>query len=456
MRAGVARVCITPPVGTWQAGYAARNRPSEGIYGDLFARALVLDGGEGTPRAAIVSLDVLDLPHAVADAARREAEERTSIPAGNIALCASHTHSGPITWKSKGNEPYVAVLEKQIAGAVSVAARNLRPAEIRLGRGQTSFNINRRGPTPRGPGAPYPEGPVDHEVLALRVDAIPEGDDPDYIQANGSPLALLFRFTCHATSGPALPKGGYNLHGDYPGAAAGFIERAYEGETVAMFLQGCTGDVRPNLATPDNKNWRGAAYPQEVHAMGRELGAAAIAAAEASAFGKLPGSQPGEVAVAGKTILLPYTKPPSTDALRAMLQTGQWPDGRALGDSDRSWAEKVLAQMEAGTLPEGRPAEIQVFRLGAFWLATLPGEVFVEIGWAVRDAVAATAGVSPASVVVAAYSNGSVGYVPTASAIELGGYEPTSHRMGGAPGCYVPEAQEILAGTAAELARELV
>ena len=39
---------------------------------------------------------------------------------------------------------------------------------------------------------------------------------------------------------------------------------------------------------------------------------------------------------------------------------------------------------------------------------TLPGEVFVEIGWKVRDAVAAAPGVSPADVVVGAYANGGV------------------------------------------------
>ncbi|MBI3946445.1 MAG: neutral/alkaline non-lysosomal ceramidase N-terminal domain-containing protein [Armatimonadetes bacterium] len=453
MRAGVARVCITPPVGTWQGGYAGRNRPSEGVYGELFARALVLAESEGAPRAAIVSLDVVSLPHAVAEAARRQAEERTGIPAGSIALCASHTHSGPSTGDARRDEGYLRVFEKQIAGAVSVAARDLRPAEIRLGRGRAGFNVNRRLPTPRGIGGPYPEGPVDHEVRILRVDAIPEGD-PDYIQANGSPMALLFRFNCHATTGPALPKGGYNLHGDYPGAAAGFIERAYEGATVAMFLQGCSGDVRPNLITPE-KVFRGAAYPNEVHAMGRELGAAAIAAAEAAAFGQMPGSAPGNVGVAGKTILLPYDKPPSADELRQLLQGGRWPNGRALHETDRAWAEKTLAQTEAGTLPEGMPAEVQVFRLGAYWLATLPGDVFVEVGWAVRDAVAAAADVSPAHVVVASYANGSVGYVPTASAMALGGYEPTSYRLGGRPACYVPEAQEILARTAAGLAAEL-
>ncbi|MBI3948539.1 MAG: neutral/alkaline non-lysosomal ceramidase N-terminal domain-containing protein, partial [Armatimonadetes bacterium] len=368
MRAGVARVCTTPPVGTWQGGYAVRNRPSEGVYGDLFARALVVEESEGAPRAAIVSVDMVGLPHAAAAAARKQAEEMAGIPAGNIALCTSHTHFGPTTSEAHGNEHYMRVLEKQIAGAVAAAARNLRPAEIRLGRGEAGFNINRRLPTPRGIGGPYPEGPVDHEVLVLRVDAVPEGE-PDYVQANGAPLALLFRFTCHATSGPGVDGGFYNLHGDYPALAAEFVERAYEGQTVALFLQGCCGDVRPNLVRPD-KSFRGAAWPNEVHAMGREVGAATVAAAEGSAFGQMPGNQPGNVGVAGKTILLPYSKAPSAEELRRMLATGQWADGRALGERDRSWTEKILAQTEAGTLPEGRPAEIQVFRLGAFWLAT--------------------------------------------------------------------------------------
>ena len=96
MRAGAAKVCITPPVGSWQGGYGARNRPSEGVHDDLHASALVLEGDDGI-RAAIVAVDVVTLTHDVANAARRRAEEATGIPASHISLCTSRTHGGPAT-----------------------------------------------------------------------------------------------------------------------------------------------------------------------------------------------------------------------------------------------------------------------------------------------------------------------------------------------------------------------
>ena len=98
---------------------------------------------------------------------------------------------------------------------------------------------------------------------------------------------------------------------------------------------------------------------------------------------------------------------------------------------------------------------MQVFRLGHLWLVTLPGEVFLEIGWKTRDAVAQAAGVSSDRVVVAAYTNGSVGYVPTAAAMPEGGYEVTAYRHGGRPFGFAPEAEDVLAGTAASLASTL-
>jgi len=62
--AGVARVTITPPVGsTWQGGYAARERPVQGIHDELVATALVLANGPGdvAGRVALVAADILNL-----------------------------------------------------------------------------------------------------------------------------------------------------------------------------------------------------------------------------------------------------------------------------------------------------------------------------------------------------------------------------------------------------------
>lgn len=469
LRAGVAKVCITPPVGTWQGGYGARVQPSEGIHDDLYARALVLDDGAGT-RAAVVGVDVVGLPHALVDAARQRAEAAAGIPAGNVALCTSHTHGGPATrtyadFRLQPDQDYLQVLEKHLAGAVAAAARNLRPAAIRLGRGQAGFNVNRRLRTPEGTVMrPNPEGPVDRDVLVLRVDALDDvgsqfsapGPEAGATRnqelgtrnpASGAPLAVLFRYTCHAT---AMGGQNYLITADYPGAAAAFVERAYHGQTVALFLQGCAGNVRPFLSRMEG-GFRSADWA-ELARIGRELGAATIAAAEGAAA-RDGAVQP--LAVAGKTILLPFDSPPPAAELRRLLDDGQWSDGRGLTQAERSWAERTLERATAGTLPPGNQAEVQVFRLGPAWLVTLPGEVFVEIGWRVRDAVAAAAGVPPDNVIVAAYTNGSVGYVPTAAAIPEGGYEVTAYRHSGWPACYVPQAEELLAQTAAELAAAL-
>ena len=239
------------------------------------------------------------------------------------------------------------------------------------------------------------------------------------------------------------------------------MEQAFSGQTLALFLQGCTGDVRPHLTTAEG-GFRSATWP-ELAQLGRELGGAVVAGAERAAGRAGPAGGPddapapdaGPLRVAGTTTLLPYAPPPSEAELRALLDGGRWPDGQALGEGDRRWAGRALEAVQAGGLEPGVPAEVQVFRLGAVWLVILPGEVFVEIGWRVRDAVAEAAGVPAQRVVVAAYANGNVGYVPTAAAMPEGGYEVTTYRRGGLPAGYAPEAEEVLARTAADLAAGL-
>lgn len=454
MRAGVAKVCITPPVGTWQGGYGARTHPCVGVHDDLYARAIVVEGDDGA-RAAIVSVDISGVQQDVAGAAKQRAEAMTGIPASQIALCTSHTHGGPVTRGFVGRDAgpqvdreYLVILEKYLAGAVAAAARETRPVTIRMGRGQAGFNVNRRLRTAQGTVMrPNPEGVIDRESLVLRVDEVIDGT-PAGAAPNRPPLAILFRYTCHAT---AMGAQNYLITADYPGAAASFIENTYGGQTTALFLQGCAGNIRPHLVNADG-GFRSADWA-ELARLGRELGGASVAAAERAAVS--PPASHGRVGAAGTMTTLPFETPPPVDQLRALAGTGLGSGGRATTETERQWALGAIKALEEGTVGPGMPAEVQVFRLGGVWLVTLPGEVFLEIGWKTRDAVAQAAGVSPDQVVVAAYSNGSVGYVPTAAAIPEGGYEVTAYRHGGKPFGFAPETEDVLANTAASLAATL-
>src|ERR1051326_6000282 len=56
MKAGVAKVNITPPAGVQMWGYFDRLKPAEGTLDPLFARVLVLEAGDR--RLALVDLDL--------------------------------------------------------------------------------------------------------------------------------------------------------------------------------------------------------------------------------------------------------------------------------------------------------------------------------------------------------------------------------------------------------------
>src|SRR5262245_60622559 len=93
--AGVATVAVTPDGPIWMAGYAARNKPSEGTAQDLFAKALALDDGAGG-RLVVVTMDLIGIPRSVRDAVAKQAQEKYRLPPAALLLNASHTHCGPV------------------------------------------------------------------------------------------------------------------------------------------------------------------------------------------------------------------------------------------------------------------------------------------------------------------------------------------------------------------------
>src|SRR5712664_2613710 len=102
LKAGVARVDITPAGPIWMSGYAARTHPSEGVLAPLWAKALALESSPAG-RMVIVTADVVGIPRAVADQVAARVEKQYGLKRSQFLLNASHTHTGPMVWPNLSN-----------------------------------------------------------------------------------------------------------------------------------------------------------------------------------------------------------------------------------------------------------------------------------------------------------------------------------------------------------------
>jgi neutral ceramidase len=221
LRAGFARVVITPPVGTPMEGYSARQGVSQGVHDDLYARALVID--DGATRAAIVGCDLLGVDRRLVAAARAKAADAGAAPANHIMIGATHTHAGPAGLRFDVDEALCEMTARLIAGAIVAAARDLRPVVLKAGRSTLeTVSQNRR----------HPEWPIETRLDVLLFDS----PDP----ARQPPVAAVVNYACHAT---VLYHTNLLLSGDYAGYATRTVERLTG--APAIYLNGACGNVNP-------------------------------------------------------------------------------------------------------------------------------------------------------------------------------------------------------------------
>lgn len=229
LKAGAAKVDITPPLGYALWGYSVRkDNPSTGIHDRLFARALVLATQE--QRIAIVALDLGRAPTRTSVAAIR-ARVKEACGIEHFFLVASHTHSGPvlevITWPTP-ERSYVRQLESQLVEVIVQAAKKLEPAHVGVISKTHSFNRNRH--------SRLPDAPVDRQMLVLRV-ATP----------GGKPIAHAVNLAAHPVM---LNSRDCRFSADFPGAMASLVEK--ETGVPCLFLQGASGDLSPNPRKEQN------------------------------------------------------------------------------------------------------------------------------------------------------------------------------------------------------------
>jgi hypothetical protein len=248
LKAGAARVDITPPTGYAMWGYSARHdAPSTGVLDPLRARALVLAVGD--ERIALVCLDLGRAPNRQSTAAIR-ARVKKDAGVAHVFLVASHTHHGPVIelddWP-KGKTSYVRQLEDRLTGVICEAARGLKPALIGVASWQAPFNRNRH--------SKLADKPVDRELLVLRV-----------ADRAGKPIAHAVSFAAHPTMHSAKI---LKFSADYPGALADLVEQ--ETGAPCLFLQGAAGDLSANPGEERGPDGFGRALGRKALEMSRTI-----------------------------------------------------------------------------------------------------------------------------------------------------------------------------------------
>lgn len=434
LRAGVSLADISPGPGIELAGYPHHPRHNTGVHDPLYASCLCLD--DGATGLAIVTLDLLMYSKREVRTVRAEVERRTGIPAGNVMIATSHTHSAP--WTSgrldleaieRGMEPdpgYLAKLRAAIPTLVETAWNGRFAASLGVGRGfcgrERGVGGNRRDPREI----------ADPEVWVVGVK---DGD--------GRLRACLVKYALHPTF---LHSDNLLVSADYPGCIRASLAGTRPG-TVFLFAQGTAGNQSP-------RHFRSGKTYDEAVRVGRAIGAEADRVLAEMAFRSdiAIGCRSTEVDLDLRAL------PPRVEAERAAAEARMaWERVKASGAAEReAWnaeliflgAEDTLGYVLAkergariALLEDELPAEVQVLEIGGARIVALPGEVFVEFGVTIqyRSPFDATFVVTLANGVLP-------GYACTARAVAQGGYEAGTSLL-------TPRAGEQLVDAAVRLLR---
>ena len=430
LKAGAARTVITPPVGVDLCGFGGRTGPSEGVHDDLRACALYLESG--ATRLVVLTADLIGLDHGEVAAIRKGVRALCGVPPEAVMVSCSHTHSGPVTrcihYLGKTNEVYLDALVKRLALLAKEAMDAAVPARAGWGRASVQIGINRRERRADGQIAlgENPLGAIAAHASILRVD-----------DADGHPIACLVEHAAHAVT-----LGGANLliSGDWPGYAQRALEAELGGAAVALFRQGCCGNI--------NCAQTGSFALAQVQ--GEELASAVL-----DAYAAIATDDNLVLAAATTPLRLPLLETPEEETLERQLvelqadaeakKTHENRGFRWMAEGAAAWCQSLLEIARSGETGRTVPFEVQALRVGDGVMVGLPGEVFVE--YALN--IAAQSPFEHTS--VSAYTNGNVGYIPDARAYPEGGYEVlTAIRYYGTT-MPAPESERLILDTAANL-----
>jgi len=439
LEVGLARVCVTPPMGTKLIGQPEQLE-ADGKYTDLFARAFYLESVGN--RLLVISCDLLFLPKDVTDYLRKAVSAETSIPFKNILIHTTHTHAGPAVTGLFGENNIDQRVSKEIyKGIISSATAAYRSRQrgfIGLGRSyRYDLAFNRRyvmkdgsvelHPHKDDPNISEPEGPSDPEVNVIIV-----------YDEKKVPSGIVANFSCHLTS---LERSNTKFSADFPAFAEKELVKHFKNDDfILLYVNGPCGNVCQVNVEDKSVKEVGIHHTQK---MGRMFAESLLNAMEDAEL------QPEEVELkivyreikipireiteemlidarkvvdsfAGKKLhvwnLSDYGTESYTDksviSANKLLETDFWKNAAAI---------ELLKLGERYADNRFETVPLTLARIGKSVIAAIPAELFVEFSLEIKEQFKKRF----EYVFVFELVNGWVGYVPTKKAFEpeIGGYE---------------------------------
>lgn len=436
----------------------------------LYAKVLVLQSG--STQCVLVSLDAVavgEIGHIKNDylpTVRLRCENELDIPASQIVINASHCHG--VVCADVADRTVEAIrLAKNRLQAVRVGhaiGHEDRIMENRRLRMKDGREIDVRHAYSLPPDDQVAGvGPIDPKIAAVRFDRL-----------DGSPLAVLYQFACHPIQGVA--NGGNTA--DIIGFASEVLEESLGNDCLAIFFQGCGGDINPrwykDVDHPRDARWHGqtlgmstlqtvrkieTAEHQPIALISSQLElpradlAPHIAALEAERERLLNGLQGTSLNL--KTYLplvLKHQLDPQFPAYSSHAYLSESQRGveelRRMDSENKRNLQAYTANihtMEALTrlqtnlallkqhqlenttaLKRGIDTQLCAIRIGDFRLLTFPGELTVPVGLHIQSIMKQRNPNSP-MVFISGYTNGYIYYCPTPEQLKnIGGAQEDS------------------------------
>lgn len=238
-RASVVKVNITPTEPQNLLGYSPRK--STAILDSLYHRIVILD--DGRIQFILVSSDICINNCIEYDRIAAKLNNQFGINPLNFWWTTTHTHSAPEIgpagldqlflgerYNHERDKKYEALVEKLLVDGILEAQQKLEPATLGVGWGFAQANINRRAKDVDGIAflGMNPDGPTDKKMGIIRIDKL-----------NGQPLAVIVNYPIHGT---VLGNTTY-ISADAPGVVSGYVEMKLG--APCLFINGAAGNLAP-------------------------------------------------------------------------------------------------------------------------------------------------------------------------------------------------------------------